>query len=238
MQTLEFNYFSKTKFDYSVRREDLINEAIDLSAKVGDWEKFCELCIEAGEWEKAIMAAPHVSLSYWKDVTKKYSDFCLNKNNNEKKFSSLLSNELQPALSNFMEAKDYEDAKLLWLTRDNMCSKSNNTLEKSINFSNGAFNMDEETIKKIDNKLKSLTEEDELFKISYLISRDYLTKGFPIYSAGNYLSIKNYFHTLKTLVRSNELEIAYMLMEILGNKTYEEDIIFGLCLKELKRGNM
>lgn len=210
-----------------MKKEDILKEAITISSKIGDWEKFCELSVEANEWERAIMAAPNVSIKYWQDLTKKYADFC-NKNENENKvFSALLSGEVQPALNHFIESKDYEDAKLIWVTRTNKTK-----VAAADSFENN-FNFDKESA---DAKIKYLSKEDELFSITHLIAKDYMTKGSPILAAGSYLSIGNIFYTLKTLVRVNELEIAYMMMNLTSNKTFEREIITGLSLKELKKG--
>jgi hypothetical protein len=104
-----------------VKKEDILKEAVETCAKIGDWEKYCELSIELNEWERAIMAAPYVSVSYWKEILKKYSDYC-NKNesiNEETKlFTNLLAGNYQPALKSFMENNDYEDAKVIWVTRN------------------------------------------------------------------------------------------------------------------------
>jgi hypothetical protein len=213
-----------------------LSEAVDLCAKCGDWEKYCELSIELGNWENAIMAAPHVSISYWKELTKKYAEFCLNnKSDKDKLFSSLLSNKLQPAFKNLFQSGDYNDAKLIWLTRGNQPEK--NECGNSISFSDGSFILSEEVIKSIDNKLDNMAIDDDLYKISSIVAKDCLSSGFPLLAACSFLSIKDTFNTFKTLVRSAEFEIAFMLMKILNDKTYEEDILLGLCLKEVKMGN-
>jgi hypothetical protein len=229
-------YYSKKKFDYTRKREDLIHESIDLCAKIGDWEKFCELNIEINQWEKAIMAAPHCGTEYWKHILQRYSEYTKKNNSSEKKFASLLSGNMQPALDIFMESNDYEDAKLIWLTRgegqksknkpenspDNIHADSNN---------NGYYNS-------LENRLRYLSKEDSLNLITYHISRKYLISGDPLMAASNFLSVKDTFNTLKTLIRANELEIAFMFMKIINDSIYEEDVYFGLCMLEYKKGNL
>lgn len=215
----------------------MLKAAIELSAKAGDWEKFCELSLEANDWEKAIMAAPNVSVSYWKELTRKYADYCNSKNNSSKKFASLLSNQLEPAVSILMNSYENEDAKIIWLTRGNKAPvpKENSYL---LYENPETFNLNAETLENIDKKLSNLSVDDHLYKIVHSISKDHLQKGFPILAAGSFLSIKDFYNTLKILIRSAEYEIAYMLMKILNNNIYEEEIIIGLCLKELRKKNM
>jgi hypothetical protein len=122
---LEFAYFSKYKLDFSLKREDLLREALHYSLLLGHWEKYCEICIELDEWEKAIMAAPHVSLAYWKDLTVRYSQLESYKSKEAKKFSALLSNEEHPSINLCLENNENEYAKVLWLTRKNKESNFN-----------------------------------------------------------------------------------------------------------------
>jgi len=184
------------------------------------------------------MAAPHCGMDYWKKVLQRYCEYT-NKNNNttEKKFSALLSGNMQPALDIFMESNDYEDAKVIWLTRGEGIktknSLSNNSYDeaKKTNEDYGYYNS-------LENRLKYLSQEDNLNSITYFISRKYLISGDPLMAASNFLSVKDTFNTMKTLIRANELEIAYMFMKIINDNHYQEDIYFNLCLKEYKKGNL
>lgn len=183
------------------------------------------------------MAAPNVSISYWKKLTKRYADYCNNKNLPSKKFASLLSNQLVPAIKIFMDSGDFEDAKLIWLTRGNQPAlpKENAYLDYE---NPQIFNLNTETINDINNKLRNLTRDDDLSKIVYSIAKDHLQKGFPILAAGTFLSINDTFNTFKILIRAAEYEISYMLMNILNERIYEQEIITVICMKELKKKNM
>lgn len=140
---------------------------------------------------------------------------------------------MQPALDYYIESDDYEDAKLIWLTRGENKSKDSNNTEGNDN--NNNFNVN---LGSIENRLKYLSSEDSLNSITYYISKKYLIKGDPIMAAANFLSVKDTFNAIKTLIRANELEIAYLLVNIINDKNFEEDIYFGLCMKEFRKGNM
>lgn len=58
----------------TTRREDLLKEAGNLYLQVGAVEKYCELCIQSGDWLKAIAFAPGVSLTYWKALMSRYTE--------------------------------------------------------------------------------------------------------------------------------------------------------------------
>ena len=179
------------------------------------------------------MAAPHVSLEYWKKTISKYSEYSKKQDNSEKNFSALLSGNMHPALDIFIESNDYEDAKLIWLTRGANKKQENTNLTNSNENNNGT-----EYYETLENRLKYLSQEDNLNTITYFISKKYLLNGDPLMAAANFLSVKDTFNTMKTLVRSNEYELAFMFMKIINDKFYEEDIYFNLCMKEYKKGNM
>ncbi len=106
------------------------------------------------------MAAPNVSLNYWRETTKRYSEYTLKNNSPEKKFASLLANEVQPALTNFMESGDFEDAKLIWVIRENRIKEEvNDNSNKYLIPSTNCFSMNEEVTNMIEKKLKSLSKD-------------------------------------------------------------------------------
>lgn len=177
-----------------------------------------------------MIAAPHVSLDYWKSLLERYSEYTNKNHLKDKKLSALLTDSMQPALDYYIESNDYEDAKLIWLTRGQNKKKELDT--KSTNNNNNI------SLSSVENRLKYLSSEDSLNSITYHISKKYLIKGDPIMASANFLSVKDTFNAIKTLIRSNELEIAYLLVNIINDKNFEEDIYFGLCMKEYKKGNM
>ncbi len=222
---MEFQYYSKNKFDYGTKREDILQEAIDLSSKTGEWGKYCELCIEAGQWEKAIIAAPNVSLDYWRNCTKRWAEYCDAKNTNDKLISSLVSNEKNIAIKYFMELEEYEEVKLIWITRnqntvsDNKSGVSEKMLQLKIS----------------DKELMHLSEDDILFRTTFAIAQSQIYKGQPLLAASYFLSIRDISNCFKTLIRTNEIEIAYPLMKIFNFYLYEYEILSALMLREFQR---
>ncbi len=188
------------------------------------------------------MAAPNVSVSYWRELTQKYAEYAASKNHPDKKLASLLSNKLEPAMKISMEAGDYEDAKIIWLTRANQVytdvSRYNTTPGSSL------FTPDEKTVDTINDKLKVLNMiNDEkpndvqgLRKITDIVANQYLTQGFPIMAATTFISVKDIFNSIKTLVRTRENECGYLAMGVLKDKSYEGDIMMAMALKAYRTG--
>ncbi len=154
---------------------------------------------------------------------------------NEKTFSSVIANDYNNAINNYIEQGEYEDAKILWLKSISNSKEKESSpffLEESARF----FNPDE-----IERKIAGIKFEDssnEIVKITRLIANDYLLKGYPILAAGTYIALKDFYNTFKILVQANELEIAYLLTKAINYKTvFEHEILTGLCMKELKNKN-
>lgn len=52
----------------SVSREEKLREAAQIHLKVGNIQRYCELMVELGNWERALAMAPGVSMEYWKSL--------------------------------------------------------------------------------------------------------------------------------------------------------------------------
>lgn len=182
------------------------------------------------------MAAPHVGLDYWKKITEKYAEYNKKMNFQENKFSALLCGNVQPALDLFIDANDFEDAKVIWLTRGEGNLNKKSKVSNESNSSSADDTLD--YYNSLENRLRYLSSEDNLNTITYFISKKYILSGDPFLAAANFLSVKDTFNTLKTLIRSNEIEIAYMFMKLINDKIFEEDVYFALCMREYKKGNL
>lgn len=52
-------------------KEDRLRNAALLHLKSGNLQRYCELLVELGEWERALAVAPGVSYSYWKSLSQR-----------------------------------------------------------------------------------------------------------------------------------------------------------------------
>lgn len=57
-----------------IGRSDAIYQAAALHLQSGCFEKYCELMIKLGEWDKAIIVSPAISLEYWRNLMKQKAD--------------------------------------------------------------------------------------------------------------------------------------------------------------------
>jgi len=114
-------------------------------------------------------------------------------------------------------------------------SKTADKEESPFFLEGGAQLFNSEEIERKITGLKFDDETNEIVKITRLIASQYLVNGFPILAAGSYISIKDFYTTVKVLVQANEMEIAYLIVKSLKIKSpFDKEIILNLCLRELK----
>ena len=54
-----------------IKKEDALKEAALLHLKAGNVEAYCEIMIELGEWERALVVAPALGIGYWSSLMQK-----------------------------------------------------------------------------------------------------------------------------------------------------------------------
>ena len=239
ISNLEFNYFNEQNKNLKTKREKILNEMIDYCLKCGEWQKYCELNIESGNWKKAIIAAPNVSVNYWEKLTKDYAKFLEEKdskekniNQNEKIINFLNCNDNSFYINECIKNKDFNSAKIVWMTK-----KIKEINSKKINENNNKNLLKIKDFDDLELKLNNSEENKYLNSIIYEIVKENLLNGFNIFACCSFLSIKNINLALKTLIRTNELIMAYILMIITNNKLFEYEIYLGFLISLIKIGN-
>ena len=239
ISNLEFNYFNEQNKNLKTKREKILNEMIDYCLKCGEWQKYCELNIESGNWKKAIIAAPNVSVNYWEKLTKDYAKFLEEKdskekniNQNEKIINFLNCNDNSFYIYECIKNKDFNSAKIVWMTK-----KIKEINSKKINENNNKNLLKIKDFDDLELKLNNSEENKYLNSIIYEIVKENLLNGFNIFACCSFLSIKNINLALKTLIRTNELIMAYILMIITNNKLFEYEIYLGFLISLIKIGN-
>ena len=202
---------------YLIKNNEKMNKLIKNCLILGEYEKCCELLMLLNNWEDAICIAPNVSLDYWKYVTNKYTIYLSNNSNENKIISGLLSNNSKITIDELILRKEYEDAKLVWLTRKN---------KKLIKDKPKIVNEDLEKNKEFLNKLhKELKENKDFLNLICNSSNYYLDMGFPIKACNSFLLIENNFKVLKILIQSCQFELAFLLMKYTNCLIYNNEII-------------
>ncbi|KAJ3583794.1 hypothetical protein NHX12_015581 [Muraenolepis orangiensis] len=50
-------------------REERLRDAAEIHLRLGHIQRYCELMVELGQWDKALSVAPGVSMKYWNKLT-------------------------------------------------------------------------------------------------------------------------------------------------------------------------
>lgn len=224
---LEFKLNSNAKIDLSLKKEDVIKEMKEIYAKVGNWTKFCELCLKNEEFEQAIMAAPHVSIDFWKKCLNSYVEWLKTNEKEETALIALMGDNLEVAMDTYKKRNEPKDAQITWLTR-----KFGDGANRSVKPSSYAS---QSQLDQIEDVLNNLSESDELFRITLLIAKDYLLSSKPILAAASFLAIRDVFWCFKILIMANELDLALLISKFTKRNEFDLEITSGLLLRELKK---
>ena len=231
---------NKVDFSIKKEEKELIlDKLIKESAIIQEWELFCEFSILRNKWEDAICFAPKVSLDYWQQLMNKYEkyvnsenyiskeniDYNIQSDYDEKEIIALLNgNNYKKIVDLCIKKKDFQNALMIWLME-----KSNKKEEKILNENNSGLNKDKnkniinvnnnEKNNYIDYRINNLYNNKKLnFKsdenIKKIIDKEsliHLKEGKRIKSIINYIYYDDKRLLLKSLSKSNFIELGYLL---------------------------
>ncbi|EMP28946.1 WD repeat-containing protein 17, partial [Chelonia mydas] len=64
-------------------KEERLKEAAEIHLRLGQIQRYCELMVELGEWDKALSVAPGVSMKYWKKLMQRRADQLIQEENDD-----------------------------------------------------------------------------------------------------------------------------------------------------------
>ena len=228
----------KNKIDFSLKEEDknnIIDKLIKESAIIQEWELFCEFSILRNKWEDAICFAPKVSLDYWQELMNKYEkyinseeylnnntlkenkDYNIQTNFDEKEVIAILNeNNYKKILELCIKKKDFQNALMIWLMEksrkkeDKIFDKNKQIIIKEKTYEKNSLM--ESKINNLYEDIKlNLEKEESIKKIIDKESLTYLKEGKRIKSIINYNYYENKNIILKTLSKSNFIELGFLL---------------------------
>lgn len=182
--------------------------------------------VEIGQWEKAIVLAPAVSLVYWKQLCEQYAQYLSSTESEECIPLYVGTGSIDKLLSFYVSRKQLNDAAIISQTKHE----------------GGFFMRCEETVPKIIDKslASSLTHSTQLppaitSQISESLSKTsedminiveiavnkYIQDAYPVLAATMYLTIDEYEKAIRTLIRGNEILLAYAVTQALRTLHYK-----------------
>ncbi|XP_071125109.1 WD repeat-containing protein 17-like [Mytilus edulis] len=204
-QTLEMAKMSKFGGGIGApTREEHLKESAKMHMQLGNIQRYCEVLVELGQWEKALAVSPGVSLEYWKSLTKRYALRLIKDESDEVVPFGVAVGDTELLISNFTTRGQLFEAVL---TAQVACEGTFIPQQNSSS-SPGIPNGTDLPTKQEEKLLRSCVQR---------LADWYFYNGSPILSACCYLSKDDVQGAIGILIRGHELELAVAMGTVLGN---------------------
>ncbi|CAH1267956.1 WDR17 [Branchiostoma lanceolatum] len=184
-------------------REDRLRQAALIHVKLGNLQRYCELMVEVGEWEKALAVAPGVSMDYWRSLARRWAKQQVLEDKREAAPFCIAVGDVQAVVDFYTSRGELQDAMLVAQAAQEGTIKFGQATEVT----NAAYN--------------GVAEESEdswplLHKASRRLADWYFQDGQPMKAACCHLAVEDYKLAMSKLIRGNELELAISLGTTIG----------------------
>ncbi|XP_042557307.1 WD repeat-containing protein 17 isoform X6 [Dipodomys spectabilis] len=183
-------------------KEERLKEAAEIHLRLGQIQRYCELMVELGEWDKALSIAPGVSVKYWKNLMQRRADQLIQEDKDDVIPYCIAIGDVKKLVNFFMSRGQLKEALLV---AQAACEGNMQTLHPSAN--KGASNSDD-VYKEDFNEL--------LYKVSKELAEWYFQDGRAVLAACCHLAVDNIELAMAYLIRGNELELAVCVGTVLG----------------------
>ncbi|KAK6173871.1 hypothetical protein SNE40_017251 [Patella caerulea] len=189
-------------------KDERLLEAARIYIKLGNIQRYCELMVDVGEWEKALSVAPGVSMKYWKSLSQRYSDYLVKKDS-----ESCVSYCV--ALGNYKQLVKY-------FTKRGQLSDAILTAQAA---AEGSYPPEITSSSNESSYINGCTEESStssdamqlVIKSMENLGEQYYRRGSPTLAACCHLAVGNIQNAMSTLIRGHELELAVSVGIVLGD---------------------
>ncbi|XP_019899455.1 WD repeat-containing protein 17 isoform X3 [Esox lucius] len=183
-------------------KEERLREAADIHLRLGQIQRYCELMVELGEWDKALSVAPGVSMKYWKKLMQRRADQLMQEENHDVIPYCIATGDVRKLVSFFTSRGQLNEALLV---AQGACEGNIHVPQMSvINHSAATASDDIETFKGL---LQCVCKE---------LAEWYFQDGRAVLAACCHLAVDNTELAMASLIRGNELELAVCVGLVLG----------------------
>ncbi|XP_053107723.1 WD repeat-containing protein 17 isoform X3 [Hemicordylus capensis] len=183
-------------------KEERLKEAAQIHLRLGQIQRYCELMVELGEWDKALSVAPGVSMKYWKKLMQRRADQLIQEENDDVIPYCIATGDVKKLVLFFTSRGQLKEALLV---AQAACEGNMQTLQYST--SNGSANLE-------GNGTEDYNEL--LHKVSKELAEWYFQDGYAVLAACCHLAVENIELAMANLIRGNELELAVNVGTVLG----------------------
>lgn len=201
----------------ALRSKDRLAESAKLELKRGNMKKYCELLFSIGEYDKALAAAPSVSVSFWRELFKERIKL-LGDNNS--------------VVNSLLLLGDYEEA-------INTCENNRNAFIIAASAKIQPSESKKESKKLKDPSLDFLCDDsiDDIYE-EYMVASQaagyYLKYGKVYLAAASFLSVGDAIQAISCLMRNGEVLTAIDLAFVLDLAKTRNHTIDDLIVMYLK----
>ncbi|XP_053258582.1 WD repeat-containing protein 17 isoform X2 [Podarcis raffonei] len=183
-------------------KEERLKEAAEIHLRLGQIQRYCELMVELGQWDKALSVAPGVSMKYWKKLMQRRADQLIQEENDDVIPYCIATGDVKKLVTFFTSRGQLKEALLVAQSACEGNMQTSQCLE-----SNGTADLE-------GNSMEDYTEL--LHKVSKELSEWYFQDGCAVLAACCHLAVENIELAMANLIRGNELELAVSVGTVLG----------------------
>ncbi|XP_072171647.1 WD repeat-containing protein 17-like [Diadema setosum] len=207
-------------------REEKVREAAMLHMKLGEVQRYSELMVELGEWEKALSVAPAVSLDYWKELAERYAASLAAGENLECVPYYIVTGNVQKLVNFYCDRGQLQDALLVAQVA------SEGALEERLKsgIANGRM-IASDGQGRINGYEQNGMETRKLqISVTEQMAAKFFQNGSPILAACCHLASGQIKLALSKLIRGHELELAVSIGKALKGEAHVSLVAMALEL--------
>uniref|UniRef100_A0A3P9N8S1 WD repeat domain 17 n=1 Tax=Poecilia reticulata TaxID=8081 RepID=A0A3P9N8S1_POERE len=201
-------------------KEERLKEAAEIHLRLGQIQRYCELMVELGQWEKALAVAPGVSMKYWKKLMQRRADQLMADDNDDAIPYCIATGDIKKLVSFFTSRGQLLEALLIvqGACEGNIRSPQSSSINHTAN--------------DVDNRQQY---QSLLHHVCKELAEWYFQDGCSVLAACCHLAVDNIQSAMASLIRGNELELAACVGLVLGEAANQST---GYCLELLARKYM
>ncbi|XP_060102496.1 WD repeat-containing protein 17 isoform X4 [Heteronotia binoei] len=183
-------------------KEERLKEAAEIHLRLGQIQRYCELMVELGEWDKALSVAPGVSMKYWKKLMQRRADQLIQEENDDVIPYCIATGDVKKLVKFYTSRGQLKEALLV----AQAACEGNMQISQS-SASNGSAHFEGNNMEDYNELLHEVSKE---------LSEWYFQNGCAVQAACCHLAVENFELAMANLIRGNELELAVSMGTVLG----------------------
>uniref|UniRef100_A0A8C0U007 WD repeat domain 17 n=1 Tax=Cyanistes caeruleus TaxID=156563 RepID=A0A8C0U007_CYACU len=183
-------------------KEERLKEAAEIHLRLGQIQRYCELMVELGEWDKALSVAPGVSMKYWRKLMQRRADQLIQEENDDVIPYCIAIGDVKKLVSFFTSRGQLKEALLVA-----QAACEGNIQMLSLSTTSGTSNVGENNTDDYNDLLQKVSKE---------LADWYFQDGHAVLAACCHLAVENIELAMANLIRGNELELAISVGTVLG----------------------